>query len=583
MPKRPVSPEAPIVSYPTPNTSDLILVEDVDSRLPGYQVLEYGTPHKNVQKYPGLKLVSQQPLQDTDTFVRRVYAKDRVDQDAYNYAIKYSGGSSDHPIYIRTYILPRKGYTPLASGTLDPEFGGAVYVQEELSNVDDPSLNSLFVKVTRVFETLPGPSLGGKGYKPGLQGITTTTETAVAAGTNPDQLSTTVLESQVVPIDATKSKKTTISSTGPTTLTGVTAKPGLQGKTSVTESIVAAGSAADTLSLTVIQSEVTPIDAYKSKKTTVTSSGPTSQVGKAIKAGVLGKTSVTRSIVANTETPDTLSTSVLSSEIEPIDDAKSRKTTVVSDGAVTLVGYDYDPTVNVFITTTNQVVAAGSAAPTSGVTNPTTGEGNYVLALKDNPIDEVRTLRVTSKITSLPPSRTEYKSGSYNVPALIPDISITAYPLGTVCKQLNCGDPAAGYSQLTRHDVVWFPVSTCRAALSFITTFRTVTSFSYGRPDVPAESLFVLYPNNISYKGLALSISLPNCLNDTMNKSLVITGDPTYGNLTENINIGASSPTASEYYAIINGTGSKEKLISYDIEYWRANIYMLRKTYVLLK
>jgi hypothetical protein len=111
--KRILSPETPVRSFPTPNIEDLVVIQDVDSRLPGYKPLDYGTPHPDQTRFKGAKLVYQEPLENSDTFVRRIYATDRLDQDAYNYAIKLSAGSPDHPIYIRTYVVPRADYQPL--------------------------------------------------------------------------------------------------------------------------------------------------------------------------------------------------------------------------------------------------------------------------------------------------------------------------------------------------------------------------------------------------------------------------------------------------------------------------------------
>ena len=153
--KRPVAPDTPITSYPTPEVSDIVLTVDVDSRLPGYKPLEYGTLYSDQTRFPGAKLISQTPLDD-DRFVRRIYATDRVNQDSYNYAIKYSAGSPDHPIYIRTTVEARNGYVPLADGAPDPVIAGAYLVDEEAAPADG-ELNSLYLKVTRVYETLPGP------------------------------------------------------------------------------------------------------------------------------------------------------------------------------------------------------------------------------------------------------------------------------------------------------------------------------------------------------------------------------------------------------------------------------------------
>lgn len=160
---RTLSPEIPVVSYPTPNIGDLMVVQDVDTRVPGYVALEYGDPHPDSTNFPGLKLVSQAPLdqENNHMWVRRIYAKDRLDEDAYNYALKYSANNPDYPIYIRAYTLLRADYVPLPAGSPDPAFPAATLISEEVvrlkGDAEDGALDSLYVKVIRTFETLPGP------------------------------------------------------------------------------------------------------------------------------------------------------------------------------------------------------------------------------------------------------------------------------------------------------------------------------------------------------------------------------------------------------------------------------------------
>jgi hypothetical protein len=160
-----LSPEIPVVSYPTPNIEDLIVVQDVDTRVPGYAALAYGDPHPDPVTFPGLKLVSQSPLdqESNHMWVRRIYAKDRLDEDAYNYAIKYSANDPGFPTYIRTYTVLRSEYAPLPAGSPDPVFPDAKLISEEVQrfkgDAQDGALDSLYVKVLRAFEKLPGPEI----------------------------------------------------------------------------------------------------------------------------------------------------------------------------------------------------------------------------------------------------------------------------------------------------------------------------------------------------------------------------------------------------------------------------------------
>lgn len=161
------APAKGIQSLPTPVIDDVIITEVVNAWKGNYQNLEYGTmwdsvPHGSQQgSFPEHKLVFQQVSSEDGQWVKRIWVNDRVNQDSYNYAIKYSSGSQQHPIYTRTYIVPREGYAPLPDGTPDPLFPGAVLVDEEV-NRSEGELDSKYISVTRVYETLPGPMLSGK-------------------------------------------------------------------------------------------------------------------------------------------------------------------------------------------------------------------------------------------------------------------------------------------------------------------------------------------------------------------------------------------------------------------------------------
>ena len=202
------SPTKPIVSYPTALLEDRELVTLHDTRLPDYKPLEYGTPFKDQVKFPGVKLVYQEPFGEDDRMVRRIWAGDRRDQDTYNADRKYSGGSMDHPIIVRKYVFPEEGYVPLPTGTEDPYFSGAVLVDEEVTR---PENRNGYVSVTRVYETIPGPILTGvivteKGQ---LANITTQTVTpgttvvasalTVSASVKPDSKGKSLLEKIEVP------------------------------------------------------------------------------------------------------------------------------------------------------------------------------------------------------------------------------------------------------------------------------------------------------------------------------------------------------------------------------------------------
>lgn len=207
------APAKGIESFPTPVINDVVISEVVNSWKGDYQPLEYGTlwkdvPHApNQGSFPEHKLVYQQPTSEDGQWVKRIWVNDRVNQDSYNYAIKYSAGSQDHPIYIRTYILPREGYAPLPDGTPDPLFPTAVLVDEEVTR-NEGELDSKYITVTRVYETLPGPALTGKQMVTQFGGgVAETRKQPVLKGATGADISPNfrTLQASITPEDATKS------------------------------------------------------------------------------------------------------------------------------------------------------------------------------------------------------------------------------------------------------------------------------------------------------------------------------------------------------------------------------------------
>lgn len=149
--------------FPTPNFLDLIVLEVVSRKLEDYVELAYGTFHPLPAFSATHRLVFQ--VEQSEELVIRYYAADRPDQDAYNYNISYSAESNAHPIYPRDYIVRRSQYAVIAKLTADPMFAAALLVKEDMvEDTGDPRIDSLYVRVRRIYETLPGPELIRKGY-----------------------------------------------------------------------------------------------------------------------------------------------------------------------------------------------------------------------------------------------------------------------------------------------------------------------------------------------------------------------------------------------------------------------------------
>jgi hypothetical protein len=260
-------------------------------------------------------------------------------------------------------------------------------VSEEILSSEVKQLDSgKAVKTNVVLNSTP--TLSGNQNEQGLLGVKSTEESIVAAGDSADELSLSVISSQVEPIDSVRSKKTTVTSSGPLSLLGGQNKEGLLGETSVNESIVAAGSPPDALSETIVSSVVESIDSAKSKKTTITSNGPKSLTQKSKDGKLLGDVTSTESIVAPNTTPDAPSETIISSEVKQIDSGKAVKTNVVLNSTPTLLGNQSGEGLLGSKTTTETIVLAGSEAEPVSLS---------VISSQVEPIDSVRSRRVTTE------------------------------------------------------------------------------------------------------------------------------------------------------------------------------------------
>jgi hypothetical protein len=800
------APAKGIESFPTPVIDDVVIAEVVNSWKGDYQKLEYGTLWKDVShapnqgSFPEHKLVYQQPTSEDGQWIKRIWVNDRVNQDSYNYAIKYSAGSQQHPIYIRTYVVPREGYAPLPDGTPDPLFPTAVLVDEEANRIEG-ELDSKYVSVTRVYETLPGPEVPTKRYnergdletvivqtvppftppdpdgllvtgsqvvqeemgkgvkttstvqdhsllqikekKEGLLGETITTDDIVAPSTNPDALSQTIVSSVVEQFSATKARKRTTTSSGPTSLTqkskdgkllgditstqsvvspssnpdavsstilssevrqvdsgkaikqnvvinstptlsGKQGEQGLLGLKSTVESIVPAGTSEDPLSLSVISSAVEPIDSVRSRKVTVSSLGPLTLSGGQNKDGLLGETTVAESIVTAGSNPDALSQTVVSSVIEPIDSAKSRKVTITSIGPTTLSGGQKKDGLLGETTVTEEIVAAGTEPDTltetivSSVVDPidstkskkttvestgpivlettslvdsavgqvqatvaqkivpigdTPAGGKFVLqdqinaidsakarretvtvpsypnlttydldeqldvviinertvidhntpyvapplvlTSNDRPIDQWKTLRITSRMANLPPTRTEYKTQQFTFPAILDSVVVTSLNLGFGRVPISV-DESQYQTGINKYVSVQ---PNLRAALSVPAPIKIVTTFYSSQPT--PDPIFQISTQNISFNGSLFSFNFGDviCNNVTIGPITANSFDMRYSGLSETVTFPSSIPSRSSYQAQIG----LEKVIFSDVEYYRSGIWFKRTGYVTLR
>jgi hypothetical protein len=242
----------------------------------------------------------------------------------------------------------------------------------------------------------------------------------------------------------------------------------------------------------------------------------------------------------------------ISSSISPIDSVKSELTRVAYSSTETLNGYQYDPDLNLIISTTKDLIAEDTAplAITNGL-----------LSYRDEPINAWQTVRIQSRISSLPANRVEYKTGSYSSPNLV-----TGFTASSV--------------QLPNWELNVSVTPIMRARRSYQTVFKYETSYQYGQP-TPSYTLYDPVTKNIYFDGLFLKINVPDALT---NSGLFVSfntasNNPVYGLLNETYNVPTTTETADDYLAKV-GT---YQLISFEIDYWKANIWRVAQQFVLLK
>jgi hypothetical protein len=233
-------------------------------------------------------------------------------------------------------------------------------VDEEVTRTEG-EFDSRYVQVTRVYETLPGPVVPTRRINERGDLETVNTQT-VAPGTQPDPDGLLVTQSQVVQEEVSKGVKTTATVPSHSILSGGETKSGLLGNTQVTDSIVAPGTPTDNLTFNgsggVVESSIAPISATKSKKVTVTSGGPSILPSDSLVDSPLGlvKARVEKSIVTPTTQPFG-SVNTIKDSIERLDSVKSQREQVtVSERWPTNVGVNYDEQLGLGIYYTETIV-----------------------------------------------------------------------------------------------------------------------------------------------------------------------------------------------------------------------------------
>lgn len=449
-----------VSSFPTPVIQDTVIVEVVNAWSGSYTPLEYGTkwddvPHASVQgSFPDHKLISQSPNSEDGQWVKRIWANDRVNQESYNYAIKYMEGSKDHPTYIRTYIIPRDEYIPLEDGDPDPLFAGAILTEQEVNRTEG-ELDSRYVSVTRTYDTLPGPVVSA----PAL--VDTPVGLALA----------NVTRQQVIIANTTPSG-----------------------------------------SFNTLQDTVTAEDTFKGQQERVT-------------------------VPAYPE----------------------------------LTTYSLDESLNAVVITEREVINHNTPYATKPL----------LLSSEDRPLDQWKTLRITSRLSALPPKRIEFKTQQFTFPALLAGVAVKDLNVGFGRVPIDLDD--AVFEEEINKFVSITP--DLRPSVSMPTRVRIETEFVYGSAPTP-ESVYQITTQSIAYGGSLFNFNFGDVITNAF--SVPETGSITASNfdsrfkgLSEAVSFSASIPNYTQYMAKVNSS-NPEIVVFSEVEYVRSNLWTKTTGYVRL-
>ena len=322
----------------------------------------------------------------------------------------------------------------------------------------------------------------------------------------------------------------------------------------ITQQTVVAGTAPDADGLLVTQTAVQPVDSVKSTKTKGSVTSYATLVSKANKSGLLGNVSVTDNIVASSTSPDNLSLTVIDSSVEAVSATKSRKRTTTSTGPNSLTGYQYDDFFERKLTVAQSIVDPNAAAPSFG---------NGLLSYRYEPIYSEKSKRTIVSTPNLPPTRTEYKTGTYTSPLLV--FSVQSGYANLACPPF-IPDVRIKLTPITR------------AAQTGPTTFKTVTSYSYG-PITPQDNdIFSPELKEVSFTGYVINFNLGAALCDTIESTIPVISCGLGLEVNESWNITPSSPSATSYLGMVG----QYKKISWESRYWKAGIWESKTIYVKL-
>ena len=231
--------------------------------------------------------------------------------------------------------------------------------------------------------------------------------------------------------------------------------------------------------------------------------------------------------------------------IKPIDGTNSLQETWKDPDATfpTITVRKFDSELQAPVITTQTIVAQGN------VYTPVT----YDLDWEERVIDAVHTLRRVDNTGGVPASFNTYTTSMFTFPGILSYLSFALVALAAA----------------NRKEPQW--TAGIRASFSAPTSVRNQVDFFTTPPTM--ATLYTWAQTDIVFKGISYSINLQNVLTDAWsNIGVTYASDAYWGNTVDRFSISATSPSATNYVAII-GT---EQPISCVLEQYKR--FWVRKT-----
>lgn len=614
---------ATLTTFPTPLLDDTIEVESVDVAAGHYSRIPFGTRYSDVdhgafaKDLPDHVLVADEASDASGIMRKRTWVSPRVDQDIYNFNVAYEGNDVDFPTYTRTYVLPREGYSPLELLTPDPFDPFAFLVAEQLVSETEPAqLRSVFVKVVRIYQTLPGPILysieypyGGHPSYPRV-----TTKQKFAHMTFPESLGAkcpipnyteailvaqTVQQTEYAAVDTLQrifdivpevhyagdlledgSRATSDEFGGQEEfgysigyMYGKEAYPFLTWKFTAPLDNYQPGH------------DLSPCPIEGFEKLLLVTQETTGDDKQAVVMQVSRRyETLPGPLVHKIDYENNNPQYPILSSSQRVAAPQYSPGTITSDFC-TIPGYTnlmlveqhLAPTDYASVKEDQRIFELNPSDKISSLDYDSTVNAfietikqkvptgtlpvfeDFTLEFREKAVDKYRTIQIYSKLLALPGTRVEFQTvNNWAFPTLL--TGITLQKSGLIAN---------------RGEVVFFP-NTLRPVQNVPAITRVTTSYHLSPP--PAETIFVLPTRNIVYQGISYQISISNVLSDLIALSVTFANDAKYGNLTESVTFQPTNPSATEYYAEIG----KYKVVGCDISIWRARIYVKTVTEVIL-